>query len=341
VVAQDGRDWTTPGAFEVSPDVYRIPLPLPNDGLRAVNVYAVADGQRVVLIDGGWALKESEELLARSLDTIGYGLEHISTFLVTHAHRDHYTQAIAVRRKFGARVGIGVGERFNIEPLAPPADPPELAQLRLLEAAGAAVVASELHRLRNRQPIDTRNWELPDEWLVDRRPVVLRRRTLEPIHTPGHTRGHMVFLDASAQVLFAGDHVLPDITPSIGFEQAPVASPLADYLTSLGLLREMPDAKLLPGHGEPIPSVHARVDQLLEHHARRVDASLAAIGKGANTAYQVAVSLDWTRRKRSFADLDPFNQMLAVLETAAHLEVLVERGHLTRPEQDGVVHYLT
>src|ERR1035437_10210445 len=148
VVAQDGRDWTTPGAFEVSPDVYRIPLPLPNDGLRAVNVYAVADGQRVVLIDGGWALKESEELLARSLDTIGYGLEHISTCLVPHAHRDHYPRAIAVRRKFGARVGIGVGERFNIDPLAPPADPPELAQLRLLEAAGAAVVASELHRLR-------------------------------------------------------------------------------------------------------------------------------------------------------------------------------------------------
>ena len=34
-------DWTEPGAFEVAPGVHRIPLPLPNDGLRAVNVYAV------------------------------------------------------------------------------------------------------------------------------------------------------------------------------------------------------------------------------------------------------------------------------------------------------------
>lgn len=33
--------WVEAGAFEVAPGVYRIPLPLPNDGLRAVNVYAV------------------------------------------------------------------------------------------------------------------------------------------------------------------------------------------------------------------------------------------------------------------------------------------------------------
>lgn len=52
------------------------------------------------------------------------------------------------------------------------------------------------------------------------------------------------------------------------------------------------------------------------------------------------MSFGWTRRKRSFADLDPFNQMLAVLESAAHLEVLVKRGHLTRSERDGVVRYL-
>ena len=34
-------DWTTPGVYEVVPGVHRIPLPLPSDGLRAVNVYVV------------------------------------------------------------------------------------------------------------------------------------------------------------------------------------------------------------------------------------------------------------------------------------------------------------
>jgi len=42
-------DWTAAGVFEVAPGVYRIPLPLPNDGLRAVNVYAVVDGDGLVL----------------------------------------------------------------------------------------------------------------------------------------------------------------------------------------------------------------------------------------------------------------------------------------------------
>ena len=36
--------------------VHRIPLPLPNDGLRAVNVYAIADGDGLTLVDSGWAL---------------------------------------------------------------------------------------------------------------------------------------------------------------------------------------------------------------------------------------------------------------------------------------------
>ena len=42
----DRNAWTEPGTFEVAPGVYRIPLPLPNDGLRAVNVYALVARRR-------------------------------------------------------------------------------------------------------------------------------------------------------------------------------------------------------------------------------------------------------------------------------------------------------
>ena len=74
-------EWTEPGAYPVGDGVYRIPLPLPFDGLRAVNVYAIADGEQVVLIDSGWALTESEELLVKALDDIGYGLGDVREFL--------------------------------------------------------------------------------------------------------------------------------------------------------------------------------------------------------------------------------------------------------------------
>jgi hypothetical protein len=48
--------WAEPATEEVAAGAWRIPRPLPGDGLRAVNVYALADGDGVTLIDGGWAL---------------------------------------------------------------------------------------------------------------------------------------------------------------------------------------------------------------------------------------------------------------------------------------------
>ena len=64
-------DWTELGLFTVAPGVHRIPLPLPNDGLRAVNVYAIESGDDLVLIDAGWALAETGGLLDAALDRIG------------------------------------------------------------------------------------------------------------------------------------------------------------------------------------------------------------------------------------------------------------------------------
>lgn len=123
-------------------------------------------------------------------------------------------------------------------------------------------------------------------------------------HTPGHTRGHFVYRDASAGVLFAGDHVLPHITPSIGFGPIRTLSPLRDNLASLALMREMPDTLLLPAHGPATIGVHERVDQLLHRHAQRLDLTLEAVSRGASTAGDVAHQLAWTSRGTRFSDID-------------------------------------
>src|SRR5919201_5197640 len=88
------EDWAEPGVYPVVPGIHRIPLPLPTDGLRAVNVYAIEDGDGLVPIDSGWALARSQQALAGALATLGCGLADVRHFLVTHVHRDHYTQAI-------------------------------------------------------------------------------------------------------------------------------------------------------------------------------------------------------------------------------------------------------
>src|SRR5262245_20987236 len=115
-----------------------MPRPLPTDGLRAVNVYAVVDADGVVLVDAGWAVAEAREALRKALDTLGYDLADIHRFLVTHVHRDHYTLAVVVRREFGNRVSIGAGERENIRRTANPGRVAMREQLRRLDRAGAA-----------------------------------------------------------------------------------------------------------------------------------------------------------------------------------------------------------
>ena len=157
--------------------------------------------------------------------------------------------------------------------------------------------------------------------------------------TPGHTRGHVVFYDTPAGLLFAGDHVLPTITPSIGFEPALGDDPLGAFLASLAIVRQRPDALLLPAHG-PIAAERARPGrELVEHHRVRLDTMAAALGWGAETAAEVAGQVTWTRRERTLAELDTFNQFIAVCETGAHLDLLVAQGRATRELRDGVRHY--
>ena len=334
--------WADPGAQDLGGGVHRISLPLPNDGLRAVNVYTIETPSGLVLIDGGWALAESQELLASSLDSIGHGLADIRRFLVTHMHRDHYTQAVTIRRLVGSQISLGAGEQAGLESTIKWArEGVRSDDSSHLLRAGAGSLVDEIDAARDHlEPGYADVWELPDSWLADGTDLTVGNRTLRVIATPGHTSGHVVYHDAAAGLLFAGDHVLPQITPSIGLEPVRPPLPLRDYLDSLRLMFTMPDARLLPAHGPVTASVHERVTELLAHHEDRLDASEAVVLAGAATAFEAANALTWTRHKRAFTDMDLFNKMLATSETAAHLDVLVLQGRLaSSTDADGVEIY--
>jgi glyoxylase-like metal-dependent hydrolase (beta-lactamase superfamily II) len=64
----------------------------------------------------------------------------------------------------------------------------------------------------------------PDGWLTAGS-IELSSRSLRSIPTPGHTVGHLVFHDTAAATLFAGDHVLPHITPSMGWRRSRAPCP--------------------------------------------------------------------------------------------------------------------
>jgi glyoxylase-like metal-dependent hydrolase (beta-lactamase superfamily II) len=326
--------WAEPGVEQVVAGVHRIPLPLPMDALRAVNVYVIETSTGLVLVDGGWAVPESRTLFEQSVKELGYGLADIRRFLVTHMHRDHYTQAYVVGNEVGAPVSLGIGDKATMDLMHDPAldSDPNVARL---VTAGALELAEGWRSMMPEDRSRTDDYGMPDEWLDRDLAIDLGDRTLDAVATPGHTQGHYVFADPAAGILFAGDHVLPTITPSIGFEPAYVQQPLRDFLDSLAKVRAMPDLMLLPAHGPVAPSSHARIDELVAHHDTRLALCLEAVVGGAATAWEVAGELPWTRRSRRRDELGPFDAVMAAFETLAHLELLALRGDLVRTEVSG------
>ncbi len=304
---------------------------MPNDGLRAVNIYALETAaNKLVLIDGGWAVQSAWPELESALATIGRTGQDISDIFVTHIHRDHYTFAIELRETFGARVHLGSFERPGLHAIQELHNNVPQSSLRELRRADADELAKAIELLAGEDPFDNRGWGDPDSWLEPGE-INIPGWSIEAVHTPGHTKGHLIYHDLEKNLIFSGDHILPTITPSIGFELGDWDLPLKKYLSSLQLMLNRPNGKLLPAHGFPTESAHDRVLELLDHHAQRfaeVYQGVQQIGPDAN-ALQVAKQLRWTRRLTPFGGLDDFNQMIAVCETLAHLDVLVDRGELT------------
>jgi len=318
--------WADPGAWQVADGVFRIPLDMPGDGLKAVNVYAIETGAGLALVDAGWRTPTSLDELAAALATVGHEVASIHDVYVTHIHRDHYTLAVELRRRFGTRIGLGRDEAPGLHELLEIASNVPVTSLRELRRSGDAALADVIEATVAAEEFDADSWEKPDSWL-EPGPYDVGARVLEAVATPGHTKGHLVFHELDAGLLFAGDHLLPTISPSIGFELGEWDLPLGAYLSSLEHILERPDAALLPAHGAPGPSAHARATELLEHHEVRLAETVQAVDRcGSATAAEVARILTWTRRRVPYADLDDFNRMIATCETIAHLDVLVERG---------------
>jgi glyoxylase-like metal-dependent hydrolase (beta-lactamase superfamily II) len=329
--------WAAEGAWPVAPGVHRIPLPLPMDGLKAVNVYAIEADDGLVLVDGGWAIPEARELLDRCLRSVGSGFGDIRRFLVTHVHRDHFTLATVLGNELGVDVALGLPEKPALDLLHDRHTLTENPFISVLASAGAQDVG-EAWAAGGPPPDEAQIWLRPTSWLDGDQEVPLGGRTLDAVHTPGHTPGHFVFADRPGGLLFAGDHVLPTITPSIGFTVPPAQNPLGDFLASLSRMLTLPDLRLLPAHGPVAPSSHARAQDLLTHHEDRLRTCLDAIpADGDVVALDVARQLGWTRHEHPYDTLDVFNRGMAAMETKAHLDLLVARGDLVSEDRpDGV-----
>ena len=186
-----------------------------------------------MLIDSGQFLEVARKQLEHSLSLVGVQVGDVSEFLITHIHRDHYTQAVALRREFHGKVRIGVGERSSFEVIEERNESSFGRQFGLLNVCGAEQLYLEAQVFARGDDEIVKLYERPDDWLYEGMVLNAGGRKLNVVSTPGHTRGHVVFHDQNSRLLFAGDHVLPHITPSIALEADRPALPLRDYLESL------------------------------------------------------------------------------------------------------------
>ena len=223
---------TQPLTDRIADGIHRIPLALPLDDLKVINAYAFESFEGLVLVDPGWATPETERTLAAALRELGYTFRDVTKIIATHSHWDHYTQAIGLRDEFGARVYLGADERYSVDAFATLSGPYP-RQVELLRAAGAPELAQSIETMAYRAHEIGLPLGAPDVWMHDGDVFDLGDRMLTVHETPGHTRGHVVISDATAGVMITGDHILPRITPSIGFEREPEAMPLGSFLSSL------------------------------------------------------------------------------------------------------------
>lgn len=146
--------------------------------------------------------------------------------LITHGHVDHCSAAKELALTLNVPIiGPHIDDRFWIDSLA------EQARNFNFSHKGQAFN--------------------PEKWLVDGDQVWIGKVCLDVIHCPGHTPGHVVFLDKESGLAIVGDVIF---SGSIGRTDFPRGN-LGDLIYSIKekLFPCGDDIKFVPGHG-PISS---------------------------------------------------------------------------------------
>jgi glyoxylase-like metal-dependent hydrolase (beta-lactamase superfamily II) len=305
---------------EVAAGVFELRLPIPfEDGL--VNVFLFIDGREADLLDCGMNEENSVAAIRQALAHVG--TSRLRRLVVTHIHPDHYGAA-------GVFAGPGLSDLY-IHRLEVPLVHPRYVELELLveEVKNYLLVngvpGEEAEVLSNSQRALSQVVKTaePSVQLDGAETVEMGRHSVRVEWTPGHSPGHVCLYAASEGLLFAGDHILPELSPNIGLHPQSTPDPLHDYLHGLRRMAVIKPRQVLPAHGRPFEDVGARVESLVSHHERRMDQILEILGAEEKTGWRVALDL-WGPRDNLY------EKRLALQEGLAHLQALAVEGRVSK-----------
>ena len=321
---------------QLAEDLWRREIPLVGIPLKTLNSYLIL-GPRSLLVDTGFRQEPCREAMERELEAVGVDRDRMDVFL-THLHSDHTGLAPELVRP-GCRVYIGAvdGQRML-------AGQSEDAWRRMDAAyVQEGFSEEEMDLLWDSNPAKNAGPVAYDGYVFLGDGDILQRgsHALRCVLTPGHTPGHLCLYEPEARWLFSGDHILFHITPNI-CRWSGVTDSLGDYLESLKRIRELPVERLLPAHRQQTGDLEQRTRELEAHHARRISDALDAVRREpGRTAYEIAGSMAWSIRCRSWAEFPLTQKYFAVGEALAHLDYLMVRGQVQRREEHGKWRYYT
>ena len=312
-----------PPVERVRPGLWSIPVPIPNNPLRYVLVYAFDTDRGPYLVDAGWNTDEAFACLEDGLAQAGFEIAEVQGVLVTHIHPDHYGLAGRVREASGAWVALHPADAALIHDRY---EAPEQLLQRvgtILRRFGAP--EDELESLQNASmpALPFVSTVQPDVLFEDGDHPEVPEWDLTAIWTPGHSPGHLCFWEAGGRLMLSGDHVLPRITPNIPFHPQAGADPLGDFLRSLEKVGAYEVEEVLPAHEHRFVGLDVRVAELIAHHEQRFAEVLSAIDDGVTTAWDIASRMHWSR---PWDRIEGFMRRAAVGEAVSHLIALEQRG---------------
>ena len=311
---------------EILENLYKIEIPLPDNPLKALNSYVIKSSERNLIIDTGWNQEECMNAMKAGLREIEIDLMK-TDFFITHFHADHLglvsslvtdTSKIYFNQPDADQFnsGFSVDEFLNF------------ARLN-------GFPENELQAIRHSHPgFKFRSEEnIPFHILKEGDTLRIGDYEFKGVATPGHSFGHMCLYEPQKRIFVAGDHILNDITPTIQLWSYDW-NPLAEYLSSLAKVDELDIGLVLPGHRGIFMNCKERIQELKNHHLKRLDEIISILGKGTMNAFQVASRMSWDIIYDSW-DLFPVSQKwFALGEALSHLKYLEEKG-IIRMEMRG------
>ena len=317
--------------------IEQIRLPMADHALRYINAYLIEGDDGYTLVDCGWGLPDVLGTLETALRDMGKRMGDIRWIVATHFHTDHYGLAGTIAKMAGAKLLMHHADWAILDTRFRNVDA-ELARRDSWLARNGFSLDGFVEEDRGRKFARRLTLRAPDRDLIDGEVLRIGPHRFMVVWTPGHTPGHVCLFDEGRRVLLSGDHILPQITPHIGYWMEGDHDPLGTFLASLLKVQALGGKSALPAHREPIDDLPGRIEELIAHHHER-EAQILAVLDGPRTGDQIASKLSWRRNQSRYEDLPASERSFALVETLAHLEHLRANGIVEKSSAPNVIHY--